>query len=465
LRVDGEKGFQMTAYRAPLVPPFDYQLIGAEWLKIRLQALLADVPGVGKTATAIRAADLVGANNIIVACPASTRVQWAREFERFSPLDRPIQVVMPGDTPRTRGVVIIFYDAIVKHLELLMSVQWDVLIIDEAHALKSRYVVSKRTSGYRTRAIYGSGKRHAGLITKATRTWRLTGTPALNHAGELWTHVRSAGLTDMPYQDWLYYFCEGFDSEHGFRFTKHRHTEELQKLLEPFMLRRTKAQVQPNLKEPYFETITVPRSDAALPEELVHLVPALTQADEQLQQALSSSDSSDQLATLESAASSLATLRRYTLMLKLPAIAEQIIEDLTTNQIPKLTIFSIHKIGIKWLANKLHTFNPVVIDGSTPAEKRQPNIDRFQKDPTVRVILGNIDAMGTGVDGLQNVCDEAIFTEQSWVPSQNLQAVMRLARLGQKNPVRARIFSLYQSADEQVQDVLTNKARELSKIF
>ena len=80
-------------------------------------------------------------------------------------------------------------------------------------------------------------------------------------------------------------------------------------------------------------------------------------------------------------------------------------------------------------------------------------------------MLGNIDAMGTGVDGLQNVCDECIFVEESWVPSQNVQSVMRLCRIGQKNPVRARVFSLYGSVDEQVTDVIINKTRELAKIL
>lgn len=812
-------------YHAPLVQPFPYQIVGAEWMASKDHALLADVPGVGKTATAIRAADLAGASNILVVCPASTRIQWGREFERFSPLDRPMQVCMPGDTPNTSGVVILFYDQVVKHLELLMSVQWDVLILDEAHycfpydvevqtkngpkligeicedareeyvlccdlskdtleyrkvtgriktplytdfievvhehgkfvctadhqvwttrgyvqasqiskadsvrflrkdmfggvegesdtemllktmldeaaffrsksereifqnsneapstedlrmvrepifcpelskghsevlrptlcgfmadespwscrsggeedarstelmarektsrlggedarkqsdeglssspknggrlarkavpnetgwkreffyssntagrgdragkgvqsqhgksarALpqdtkhirlgsgasreesgsgvgrpfaqlsthtgsgqkersgfiesrvvsveiqkrgcndelggdcrrdtfvycleveehhnffangvlvsncKERYKVGKKTSGYRTKAIYGFGKRFPGLITKATRTWRLTGTPAPNHAGELWTHVKSAGLTDLPYWDWVYKFCEGFDAEHGFRFTKHKNIPELQAILAPFMLRRTKAEVQPNLKEPMFETITVPRSDAAMAPEFLTMIPQIAQADEQLQEALSSGDPDAQLQILESMASSLASLRRYTLMSKLPAIAEQIIEDLTAGGIQKLTIFGIHKIGIKWLAEKLKPFGPVVIDGDTPAAKRQPNIDRFQRDPNCRAILGNIAAMGTGVDGLQNVCDEAIFCEQDWVPSSNAQAIMRLCRIGQKNPVRARIFSLYGSVDERVQDVLTAKVRELAKIL
>lgn len=421
--------------------------------------------GVGKTGSAIRTCDITGAVNVLTICPASTRVQWGREFERFSPMDRPMQICMPSDIPNTSGVVTLFYDQAVKYIDRLMSARWDCLLIDECHHLKGRYKTGKKTSGYRTKAIYGFGKRFPGLITKAERTIRISGTPAPNHAGELWTHVKSAGLTDLPYWDWVYKFCEGFDGEHGFRFTGHKNVEELKLILAPFMRRKSKSELQPNLKEPMFETITVMRSDVALPPEFLALIPQIAQADEELRNALSTNNSTSQLATLESAASSLATLRRYTLMAKLPAIAEQIIDDLTNGGIQKLTIFGIHKIGIKWLAEKLRNFNPVTITGDTPAEKRQPNIDRFQSDPSCRAILGNIDAMGTGVDGLQNVCDEAIFMEQSWVPSQNAQAIMRLCRIGQKNPVRARVFSLFGSVDERVTDVLVDKTRELAKIL
>jgi SNF2 family DNA or RNA helicase len=164
-------------------------------------------------------------------------------------------------------------------------------------------------------------------------------------------------------------------------------------------------------------------------------------------------------------ASSLATLRRYTAMSKLPAIAEQIEEDLVTSQILKLVVFAIHKICIRWLAEKLKKFNPVILSGDTPGHLRQAHIDKFQNDPACRVFLGNIAAAGTGVDGLQNVCDEAIFVEQDWVPSSNAQAIMRLCRIGQRNPVRARVYSLYGSVDERVQDVLTDKMRELARIL
>ena len=452
-----------NVYRAPLITPYPYQIEAAQWAAQRRDSFIADSPGLGKTASAIRACDLVGAENILVIVPASVRFQWSREFERFSPMDRPLQVCMPSNAPNMSGVVIIFYDQAVKYLERLMSVRWQCLVIDECHYLKGRYKVGKKTSGYRTKAIYGFGKRFPGLITVCDRVIRLSGTPAPNNASELYTHLKSAGLIDCPYWDFVFEFCEGFDGEHGFRFTKHKNIPKLQAILKPFMLRRTKAEVQPNLHEPMFETITVPRSEAALSPEFLAMIPQLDQVDEELQAALSSG--SDQLAILESMASNLATLRRYTVMAKLPAIVEQIEDDLTTSGIQKLVVFAIHKVCIRWLAEKLKAFHPVVLSGDTPGYLRQRHIDKFQADPTARLFLGNIAAAGTGVDGLQNVCDEAIFCEQDWVPSQNAQAIMRLCRIGQKNPVRARIFSLYNSVDEHVQDVLTKKMRELAKIL
>ena len=205
----------MIPYHSPLIEPYPYQIEAAQWAAQRRDSLIGDSPGLGKTASAIRACDLVGAANILVVAPASVRIQWGREFERFSPMDRPMQICMPSDTPNISGVVILFYDQVVKYLERLMSVRWQCLIIDECHYLKERYKVGKKISGHRTKSIYGFGRRFPGLITVCDRVIRLSGTPAPNHAGELYTHLKSAGIIDYPYWDYLARFCEGFDSEDG----------------------------------------------------------------------------------------------------------------------------------------------------------------------------------------------------------------------------------------------------------
>jgi SNF2 family DNA or RNA helicase len=82
-----------------------------------------------------------------------------------------------------------------------------------------------------------------------------------------------------------------------------------------------------------------------------------------------------------------------------------------------------------------------------------------------RVFIGNIEAAGTGIDGLQKSACEVAFLEQDWVPSRNAQAIMRVHRCLQERPVRVRIFTMRKSSDELVQDTLMRKARELTKIF
>ena len=447
----------MAPYRAPLLDLLPYQTIGAAWLAARAQAMLCDEQGLGKTAAAIRACDLIGAQNILVLTPASVRINWLREFERFSPLDRPIQVLLPGgEKPRNHGVVVASYDHAVAYKHLLEAVNWDVLLCDEFHLLKSR-------TAKRTKAVYGLGKKIVGIAANCKRVYRLSGTPCPNNFSEFFTSMRSMGLATESYYDFVFRFTTGFDSAYGYTITGSRNVDELKARLAPHMLRRTKAEVLPDLPPLFFQTITVPRSDAALAPEFIPLIPQLAQADAQLEAALSSTDSDSQINLLERTASSVTTLRRYILFCKISAIAEQLEEDLAVNGLDKIVVFGIHTAGIEWMVERLKAYNPVVVYGATPAAKRQENIDRFQNDSTCRVLVGNITAAGTGIN-LQN-CHEVVFMEQSWSPADNAQAVMRTHRIGQKNPVRARVFSLYNSVDEHVQDTLTRKVKELSKIL
>ena len=75
-----------------LIQPYPYQLTGAAWLASKTRAMLLDAPGLGKSCQAIRGADLLGLRNILVIVPASTRVNWGREWFRFSPLDRRVKI-------------------------------------------------------------------------------------------------------------------------------------------------------------------------------------------------------------------------------------------------------------------------------------------------------------------------------------------------------------------------------------
>lgn len=449
---------EVTHYHAPLLDLFPYQQEAAQWLATKRRAALGHSMGLGKSAAAIRACDLVAARNILTLCPASTRQNWAREWERFSPFDRPCQVILSGkDKPRSFGVVITSYEMAVTHANLLKSAKWDVVIADELHFLKCR-------SSRRTKVVYGVGSRSPGIASNADHFWGLSGTIMPNNASELYPHLRFAGLVEEDFWSFTFKFCSGFESSCGWQCTGHKNVDELKRILKPFLLRRTKEEVLKDLPEVFYQTVTVPRSGAALPPEFVSQESELQHADTELQVALAAMSADNQVTALEASASSMTTLRRYTVSLKLPAIAEQIIEDLE-NGIGKILVFGVHRSAIEWMAEKLKGYGAVTLYGGTAAVDRQKHIDRFRDDPACRVLVGNIQTAGTGVDGLQKNCNEAVFMECSWVPSEIAQAATRLLRIGQKNPVRARIFSLYGSVDERVQAVLTNKTRELAKIL
>lgn len=453
--------------------PFPYQIVGAEWLAPKTQAFLADSMGLGKSCQAIRAADIVGAQDILIICPSNVKVNWEREFEKFSPMDRPCTVIWSSSDPLPpKGVVIVSYEIAQARAQEFKARSWELVVLDEAHYLKAK--VTKRT-----KAIYGAHFRFKGIIHSAKRVWRLSGTPAPNDASELWTHLRSAEILTGNYWDFVFKFCTGFDSQFGFKITGHKNVPELKEILKPFMLRRTKEEVMKQLPPITYQTVTVERSKVALdPDFYEQVAPVgeakfyenLEQNDKALRNALGAlahteAPNEARLGVLEAMAPGLVTLRRYTAMAKLPAVCDLIKEELDIKAYEKIVLFGVHRSVIEGARDAFSKYGAVTLYGQTPPAKRQANIDRFMRDPSCRVFIGNIQAAGVGINGLQETCHEVAFLEQDWVPANNAQAAMRVHRIGQKKHVRVRIFSLYKSIDEQVQETLMRKARELSKIF
>jgi SWI/SNF-related matrix-associated actin-dependent regulator 1 of chromatin subfamily A len=145
-----------------------FQHIGAQFLAERNVAFLLDTMGLGKTAQAIRGADLVGAKSILVLCPAIARVNWQREFEKWQTMSRGISAIRSSaELPRQEDVLIVSYSMLAseKARRALLTRKYDVLICDEGHSLKEPRAV-------RTRAVYGSRiNRPKGLASQSDRVW------------------------------------------------------------------------------------------------------------------------------------------------------------------------------------------------------------------------------------------------------------------------------------------------------
>jgi SWI/SNF-related matrix-associated actin-dependent regulator 1 of chromatin subfamily A len=447
---------------------FPYQLVGSEWLCTRKVALLADEMGLGKSAQAIHAADEIGAGRILVLCPAVARVNWLREFEKFSYYKRSFVVVTDGKlTWKDSDSLICSYDLAVRSSDRLKNDSFDLLILDESHFLKS-------TDAKRTKAVFGK----EGLVRRAGRVWALSGTPMPNHPGELWPILYTFGRTPLPYEKFVEKFCTYIPSAHGMQITGTRQAgvEELKQLIAPVTLRRRKEEVMKELPPIHFTDITVEAGpvDIDIQSSFVQYA-RNAQTRQELEDKLASERKlmegivdrtgfgRDGMKMLEAMAQSVSTLRRYTGLQKVEKTAELIAGELASGAMDKVVIFAIHRDVIEELRVRLSKFKPVTLYGGTDPERRQRNVDKFMKNPKCRVFIGNILAAGTAIT--LTSAHNVVFIEQDWVPGNNAQAAMRCHRIGQLKPVLVRFVGLADSIDERVAQVLKRKTREIAQIF
>jgi SNF2 family DNA or RNA helicase len=226
--------------------PFPYQIEGAKFLATAKRALLADDLGLGKSAQAILACDEVGAQHVLVICPASVRENWKREFAKFS---------AAGIKP----VVQSYNNANAINTDPPPGDMWDALILDESHYLKSK-------DAKRTKAIFGPKcDGVGGLVERAKHVFLLTGTPAPNHAAELWPMLRavmpesipSATGRPMPYWSFVSRYCRTRDNGFGIKPVGTKNHEKLREAMSPFVLRRKKKEVLKDLPPIRFDTLAV----------------------------------------------------------------------------------------------------------------------------------------------------------------------------------------------------------------
>ena len=441
-----------------------YQSTGVAHLAGFRHALLADEPGLGKTPQAIVAADGVAAKSILVVCPAVAKINWKREFLRWQTVPRSIEVMHGGKAPvPDTDVVVVNYDLLsrgaLRVLPGLMKRDWDVLILDEAHALKTR-------GSNRTRAVYGKKlDTDNGLASCAERVWLLTGTPAPNHAGELWTHFHALWpdlidlgsgrpLSEFGFQD---RYCNVVSNNFGrqIKGTKKAAVMDLKAKLDTVMLRRRKKDVLADLPELIFDTVPLDPADVP-PFDRKNFQRAETEL------GLGPMSDDDLLAHLRSNEVELATERRLTGMVKAPLAVQWIDGELADNY-DKMIVLAHHTTVIDLLQKQLAQYNPVVIQGSTPPRTRQKAIDNFQVVPDVRLFIGQIMAVKEAIT--LTAAKRVVFVEADWSPSNNYQAACRAHRIGQHDNVLAQFLTLDGSIDQQIMEILARKASDFADLF
>jgi SWI/SNF-related matrix-associated actin-dependent regulator 1 of chromatin subfamily A len=454
---------------------FPFQLFGAEWLSRRKTGLLADEMGMGKSAQVIRACDRIGAQRICVLAPANARINWEREFRKFSPVSRRLDVVLTGDDfakRRSGAGLICSYDLASKVDWSRPENKFDVLILDEAHYLKA-------PSAIRTRTALGK----VGAVRSAERVWAVTGTPMPNHPGEIWTLLYTFGATKLSYDSFVERYCTFYTvGQFQKRITgaNKERIPELRELLRKIMLRRIK---EPGmLPEISFDDVVLEPGEISnywieqyltrwiMPEDNTK---GLYQEIDREQTLVASllgqvgfnkhTPSGAGMQALEALAKSVSTLRQFTGLQKVKGTVELVTQELESGAYEKIVIFAIHRGVIEELRQQLKKFKPVTLYGGTDPKTRQKNIDKFQKNPRCKVFIGNIHAAGVAIT--LTAAHNVLFVEQDWVPGNNAQAAMRCHRIGQTKPVYVRFAGLANSIDEKIAQVLKRKTRDLSAIL
>lgn len=440
------------------------QVYGAQWLQRDYQRLLGDIMGLGKSAQAITAANQMGAERIVILCPAIARKNWERELHKWGWPHPIVRVTDKADHVAPHAyrpqAVIASYDGLSSSKKLRGALNYglhDVLILDEGHRLKE-------DTANRTKAVYGSQiDGNKALASKAMYRWILTASPFPNHIGELWTHLHAMwpelilNMAGKPisYDEFLEKYCILKRSKFGVKILGFRDRAGLVAILNEIMLRRTEIRGLPDL---------VIREDPILVEVDSDELQRLEQHEEfeELQAVLNSADArANDLQGIEDEFIHLATLRRLTGILKAGAVAEALTGSL--GETDKIVIGAIHREVIEALQAGLKEYQPAVIHGGIPDGKRNAEIDRFNNDPGCKVFLGQIQA-----------CKEAInlpaanmvrLVEQSWCPEDNAQFIARVHRRGQTRQVFADSVAIAGSIDEQVAKTLNLKTRNIHSLM
>lgn len=405
---------------------FPYQVTGAKFLAAGGSGLF-DEPGLGKSAQALTAAVMMGAKTVRVVCPASVVGVWHREAKLWA----------PGVTVEAMS-----YERAVK-----TCASWSTacqLVLDEAHYLKTR--TSQRSKTLLETSVIG---RHGRSIC-------LTGTPMPNHPGEMYPVLRSLAPASLSFQgrtlNWGQFVTKFCRTERtpftDFKIVGGKNHELLTRILDPFFLRRRKADVMTDL--PPLRVTVTPLTNAAA-------VKALRTAERD-----APSDVLELVERGEIAAEFLATLRRLTGLAKVPAAVEYI-RELLDGGVEKLVVFAQHRDVIRGLWEGLDSCGALAITGGMHLDTRINAVKTFQEKPYCRVFIGQLQAAGTGIT--LTAASRLLFVESSWVPAENEQAAMRIHRIGQKNTCEVEFLTLEGSLDERIQAVCARKLSDIVKVF
>jgi superfamily II DNA or RNA helicase len=418
-----------------------YQETGARWLawlgEAELGALLADDMGLGKTLQALAALRPPA----LVVAPTSVLPNWSAEIARFRP---DLRVAVHHGARRAldadADVTLTSYALLRLDLAELAAHGFETLVLDEAQAIKN-------PDSQVARAAFALGGR---------RRIALTGTPVENRLEELWSqlHFLNPGLLGGRADFQARYATPIETGDEGV-------AARLRERIRPFVLRRTKAEVAPELP---------PRTDVVLRVEL-------SEAERAVYDAVRAATVEQVVARLEAGGGVLDALEAL-LRLRQACCDPSLVPGQPASEAPSAKLGVLverlettredgHKALVfsQWTA-LLDRVEPhlaaaglayVRLDGST--RDREAVVRRFQDPEGPPVFLVSLRAGGTGLN--LTAADHVFLLDPWWNPAVEDQAADRAHRIGQDRPVFVHRMVARDTVEERIL-LLQDRKREIA---
>jgi SNF2 family DNA or RNA helicase len=425
--------------------------------------LLADEPGLGKTAQALLAAQVSNSYPLLVVVPNVVKMNWAREVDLWTPNKTATVIHGSGENlDAFADVVIVNYDVLDRHVGWLGTLGFKGMVVDEAHFIKNRE--SQRSKHVLALAqSIRSRSRNALMIA-------LTGTPLINTIEDFRAIWQFLGWIDgeKPTAQLMERLEENGLTPADFGFF----AEARQTVIDMGIVRRKKLDVAADLPS---------KRIADLPVELDDdLGRSIRQAEHDLGIRLLSryrallkarTESADiphpelvrmvARAELEESKAAKTGENVFTMVRKIGQAKAVLAADYTAQlarSVGKVVFFAKH-IDVMDAAEETlarRGLKTVSIRGDQTAAFRQNQVDAFNNDPDVSVVVASLTAAGVGLN-LQ-AASNVVLAELSWTSAEQTQAIDRVHRIGQAEPVTAWRIIASQTIDAKIAELIDSKA-------
>jgi hypothetical protein len=428
--------------------------------------LLADEPGLGKTAESVLAASVANAYPLLAVVPNVVKMNWAREVERWTPQRR--ATVISGDGEHIDAfadVFIVNYEILDRHLSWLSSIGLKGMVVDEAHFIKN--LGSQRSQNVLALA---------GRIRESVRNpllLALTGTPLINDVEDFdaiwrflgWTNGEKPGAQLM----------ERLDATGLTPADKAFYPEARDAVISMGIVRRKKKDVAADLPDKLIADLPVELDDefgrsirqaerelgARLADRYTRIIDA--RGDRGLAPGEVDADIVRLVAQNEleeSKAAGTGSENVFTMVRRIGQAKALLAADYAVQlqrSVGKVVFFAKHidvmdAAEAHFAAAGLRTVS-LRGDQTTPA--RQQAIDDFNNDPEVGIAVCSLTAAGVGVN--MQAASNVVLAELSWTAAEQTQAIDRVHRIGQDEPVTAWRIIAAHTIDTKIAELIDSK--------